>query len=203
MNSIKPPVSPSYHSPASIQPLAPASAPGHIGNTAFPKLLAPKSIDNAAMSALARIASNEGNNERGFIASTALAAFSQETLSLSLPLGKDSQQAQYGIKVWNQKGKLLGRLAADVKQAGQNSYELLAAHFTRAGSTTSTTSIGFKRDVHGVLQTDPGPASPLPQASNRKRGVRPAAPEERAKAQILWDEANRQYQNCSFSEADT
>jgi len=190
------------HSPATVQPLAPVGAPQRIGNTAFPDFMTPRSVDSAAMSALARIVSEEKDTERGFIASTALAAFKKENLSRSRVLGKDGQQAQYGIKVWSQKGELLGRLAADVKQAGQKGYQLLAVHFTRAGSSTS---IDFKRDAHGVLQTAPGQAAPLPGASSGKRVPPVAGPRERAEAQDSWAKANRDWAkgSCIFSNAET
>jgi hypothetical protein len=124
-----------HYSPTSLASEVTSSSPHRSGDAKFPDLLWPGAFSKAVNGFLTRVVRESMDPEYSFIASTALAALTKDTLSLSLPPAKGAQQAQYGIAVCNRANEFLGRLNFYVKYSATGGYEATAVNFRRSDTS--------------------------------------------------------------------
>jgi hypothetical protein len=121
-----------FYYPPSLAPKVASSSPHPTGDVKFPELLWTGAFGKAVNGFLTRIARESMDPEYSFIASTALAALTKDTLSLSWPPAKGAQQAQYGIAVCNGANEFLGRLNFNIRYSATGGYEATAVNFRRS-----------------------------------------------------------------------
>jgi hypothetical protein len=179
-----------YSSPP-VKPLAPSGSPNGTVSAEFPDALAPRSVSSSAISFLTRVTKEAKASEYRFIASAALAALTKETLPLSRALEAGAYLAQYGIRVWNDKGAFLGKLMIDVRHGAAGGYDLTAVSLIRSESSPP---VGFSLASYNVLQEVPSSFSqPLLPSGTKARAYPTVAYSELIKARSMLTQAIRQY----------
>jgi hypothetical protein len=186
---------PSYPAPhypsAPITPLGPVGSPSRTDEARFADALTPGSVGQAAMGFLDRVAKGAKDPDHRFIASTALAALTKQTLPLSQRPEPGAQQAQYGIRVWNQAGTFLGKLTFDVRHGASGGYDVAAVSLKRPGSSPP---VGFSLVSDDVLGKAAGNAGQPARSSGTKAHTYPqVGRSQRIEARLKLTQAIRRH----------